>query len=111
MLPQGTPGATAQLLHLKLGLGPGPVCTVSSTVLAVLLCWLRGMPGFQYFAYLRMSYNNASFNSEKPSIFTAQEQRGHAEQRLERGEIKKPITFTRYRGIFRFFFVSGGEPE
>ena len=54
-----------------LGLGPGPVCTASRTVLAVLLYWLRGMPECQNFGYLRRSYNTASLNSQNPSIFTA----------------------------------------
>ena len=43
---------------------------------------------------LRTPYNNnASINSENPLTFTAQEeQRGHAEQLEDRGEIKKPTT-------------------
>ena len=53
-------------------LGPGPVCTASSTVLVVLLYWLRGMPGCQYFDYLRTSYNNAYFGSENPSILVVE---------------------------------------
>ena len=60
------------IVLVLLGLGPGPVCTASSTVLAVLLYWLSGVPGCQYFDCLRTScYSNASLNSENPSLFTA----------------------------------------
>ena len=30
------------------------------------MSWLKGMPGCQYFDYLRTSYINASLNIEKP---------------------------------------------
>ena len=42
-------------VEIKLGPGPGPECTARTTVLAVLLNRVRGLPGCQYLDYLRTS--------------------------------------------------------
>ena len=82
-----TPFRGARLFFL--GLGPGPVCTTSSTVqlIAVLLYWLNGLAGCQYSDCLRTSYNNASLSSGSHKKSRSKEQRGHAEH-LEREERK-----------------------
>ena len=66
------------------GLGPGPVCAASTTVLEIVLRWYRGCQGCQYFEFLPNTALKRRGNSPKCSA-----KRTKATHNSEKGAIEK----------------------